>query len=172
MRYLRRALLATTVLSMALGVVFLVLPPAVGGDEEVRLPMDVAPSLPHIPASLPELAEDLVLANAFSPRRAPPATRYTPPEGTVESTGGVMADPPSDDAALGRAAPRLLGTVIGGRGRQALLQLDPFAGAPRLYAEGERDAGFRILSIAPREVVLSGPRGRMTVRLDPQEERP
>ena len=68
--------------------------------------------------------------------------------------------------------PVLLGTVVGGRGTQALLQLDPLSGPARLYAVGDRDGGYLVVSIAPRSVVLAGPRGRVTLRLDPQEDRP
>ena len=45
-------------------------------------------------------------------------------------------------------------------------------GIERLYAVGDRDGGYRVVSIAPRSVVLAGPRGRVTLRLDPQEDRP
>ena len=34
------------------------------------------------------------------------------------------------------------------------------------------DGGYRVLSIAPRVVVLAGPRGRLTLRMDLEEERP
>ena len=62
--------------------------------------------------------------------------------------------------------------MVGVRGTLALLQLDPFAGAPRLYAVGDRDGAYRVIAIAPRSVILAGPRGRVTLRLDQEEERP
>jgi hypothetical protein len=170
---LRPALLLVAALSALVGLAFLLLPPALGGVPATPVPSDGKPVLPRLDPPDSTLAEALVLANAFSARRAPPTTRYAPPEGSLDSSGGMLADPlGGDTTAVSDAAPLLLGTVVGTRGRMALLQLDPFAGAPRLYAEGERDGGYRILSIAPRAVVLAGPRGRLTLRLDPQEERP
>jgi hypothetical protein len=126
-----------------------------------------------VPAD-PALAEDVVLANVFSVRRSPPATRYTPPDAISDSSGGVVADPaevPGDDATAA-GEPLLLGTVVGPRGTQALLQLDPYAGTPRLYSVGDRDGGYRVIAISPRSVILAGPRGRVTVRLESKEERP
>lgn len=172
-RRLRPVLLLIAALSALAGLAAWWLPPAMGGVPATPIPSDGKPVMPRLATGDAALAEELVLANAFSPRRSPPTTRYTPPEASLDSSGGMLADtlagdpvPPSD------ALPLLLGTVVGAQGRLALLQLDPFAGAPRLYAEGERDGGYRIVSVAPRAVVLSGPRGRLTLRLDPQEERP
>lgn len=172
-RRLRPILLAIAVLSALAGVAFLALPPALGGVPAEPIPSDGKPVMPQLQPGNAALAEDLVLANAFSPRRSPPTSRYTPPEASLDSSGGMLADSlPGDPSESPVAAPLLLGTVVGAQGRLALLQLDPFAGAPRLYAEGERDGGYRVVSVAPRAVVLAGPRGRLTLRLDPQEERP
>lgn len=121
----------------------------------------------------PALAEDVVLANVFSARRAPPTSRYSPPDAVMDTAGGMVemaVEPPGDEAPAG--TPLLLGTVVGAHGTQALLQLDPYAGQPRLYSVGDRDAGYRVVSIAPRSAVLVGPQGRVTVRLEPEEERP
>lgn len=172
MRTLRTACLATAALSAALGVTFLALPPGAGDTPADAMFADSALVLPAIAAGDPALAEDIVLANAFSARRAPPTSRYSPPDAAMDSSGGSVADvaPMPGDAAPGE--PLLLGTVVGARGAQAVLQLDPYAGAPRLYAVGDRDGGYRVISIAPRAVVLAGPRGRVTLRLDPVEERP
>jgi len=174
MRPLRAALLLTAACSAALGGVFLLLPPALGAPEPGPPPSDSSPALPTLAPGDPALAEDVVLANVFSSRRSPPASRYAPPDAGMDSSAGMVVDPvdrgglpptPSGD-------PVLLGTVVGARGTQALLQLDPFAGAPRLYAVGDRDGEYRVLSIAPRSVILAGPKGRVTVRLAPEEERP
>lgn len=170
---LRPVLLVVAAIAALAGLAFLLLPPALGDVVPAPIPSDGKPVLPSLAASDPTLAEDVVLANAFSPRRAPPTSRYTPPEAALDSSGGMLAEPMSGDTATPPGtAPLLLGTVVGPRGRMALLQLDPLSGPSRLYAEGERDGGYRIVSIAPRTVVLAGPRGRLTLRLDPQEERP
>jgi hypothetical protein len=68
--------------------------------------------------------------------------------------------------------PRLLGTVVSPDGPRALLQLNPAIPGSRLYAVGEEDAGYRIVSITPRVVVLRSAGGRVTLRLDPEEDRP
>jgi hypothetical protein len=174
MRPLRAALLLTAACSAVLGGVFLLLPPALGTPDAGPPPSDSSAALPNLAPGDPALAEDVVLANAFSSRRAPPTTRYTPPDASMDSSAGMVGDavgetglPPAPTG-----EPVLLGTVVGTRGTQALLQLDPFAGAPRLYAVGDRDAGYRVISIAPRAVILAGPNGRVTIRLAPEEERP
>lgn len=174
MRTLRRALLASATVSATVGVVFFLLPPAVGDATVAPLAPDAAFAPPALSAGVSSLAEDVVLANAFSVRRAPPASRYTPSDAAVDSSGGMLADPaappgPSSDFLSG---PRLLGTVVGEGGTQVLLQLDPPSGTPRLYAVGDRDGGYRVIAIAPRSVVLTGPRGRLTLRLESGEERP
>lgn len=172
MRRLRAALLALAALSATVGAVFLALPPGVGAVTAGAIVADTALALPAIAAGDPALAEDVVLANAFSPRRAPPTSRYSPPDAETDSSGGTVADAPATEGDAAAGEPLLLGTVVGARGAQAVLQLDPYAGAPRLYAVGDRDGGYRVISIAPRVVVLAGPRGRVTLRLDPEEERP
>lgn len=172
MRRLRTALLALAAFSATLGVLFLALPPDVGAVTGGVLVADTVFALPAIAPGDPALAEDVVLANAFSPRRTPPTSRYSPPDAAMDSSGGTVAGAPEVEGAASPGEPRLLGTVVGARGAQALLQLDPYAGAPRLYAVGDRDGGYRVISIAPRAVVLAGPRGRLTLRLDPEEERP
>jgi hypothetical protein len=174
MRPLRTALLVTAAVGAALGGVFLALPPALGDAGGAPAWRDSTVTAPVLPAGDAAMAEDVVIANVFSARRAPPTTRYTPPDASMDSSGGMVADtslaPGMPEMPSGE--PVLLGTVVGGRGTQALLQLDPLSGPARLYAVGDRDGGYRVVSIAPRSVVLAGPRGRVILRLDPQEDRP
>ena len=174
MRPLRTGLLVTAACSAVVGAVFSLLPTAFGTPAG-RAPEARAPFTPPalVPAD-PALAEDVVLANVFSARRSPPTSRYAPPDAMMDTSGGVVADPvevPGEDAAP-TGAPLLLGTVVGPTGTQALLQLDPYAGSPRLYSVGDRDGGYRVIAISPRSVIMAGPRGRVTVRLESQEERP
>jgi len=123
------------------------------------------------------IAEAIAVANVFALSRTPPLQRYAPPEFGGDSANGMMGEgsdevPIPDAPMMMHDVPRLFGTVVGLGGTKALLQLDPSASGPRLYGVGERDGGYRIVSIAPRAVVLSGSDGRVTLRLDSQEERP
>lgn len=174
MRSLRAALLLTAAASAAVAAIFFVLPPSIGAPIERMPGSDPAFSPPAIPPGDPALAEDVVLANVFSVRRTPPTSRYAPPDATTDASGGVVEIPAasSDAEQVPAGTPRLLGTVVGPQGTQALLQLDPYAGQPRLYSVGDRDGGFRVIAISPRSAVLVGPQGRVTVRLEPEEERP
>jgi hypothetical protein len=126
-----------------------------------------------VAASNPAVAEDIVVANVFAASRTAPATRYSPGEGAGESSSGAMmpTDASFEDTEPVAGGPRLLGTVVSPDGPRALLQLNPTIPGSRLYAEGEEDAGYRIMSITPRVVVLRGPGGRVTLRLDPEEDR-
>jgi hypothetical protein len=174
MRLPRAILLTTAACSAALGAVFLLLPPALDVPEPGPPPSDSSPALPPLAPGDPALAEDVVLANVFSSRRSPPTSRYLPPDASLDSSAGMVMAPTDGDGLPPTPGgdPVLLGTVVGGRGTQALLQLDPFGGTPRLYAVGDREGEYRVISIAPRSVILAGPNGRVTVRLAPEEERP
>lgn len=175
MKRLRLALLATVALFGTLGVALLVLPPRLGHEATPPPVVDNQPAAPVIAPGDPTVAEDIVLANVFSVRRAPPTSRYAPPDASADSALGVLADDRVNmgdgmDVDVGR--PVLFGTLVGVNGAQALLQLDASRPGARLYAVGDRDGGYRVLSIAPRAVVLAGPRGRLTLRMDSEEERP
>ncbi len=138
----------------------------------------LAPAAIEAPATAPpampaDAAEEIVLANLFAAGRTPPTTRYLPPELAMDSAGGMSAAsemPPMvpDSAMLAGDVPRLLGTVVAPTGPRALLHLSLTSG-PRLYAVGDREGGYTVVSVAPREVVLRGPGGRRTLRLDPEE---
>lgn len=174
MRFLRLSLLLSAA-ALALVAVIFSLTPASPGIANERMSAASTPlSPPTVTPADPALAEDVVLANVFSARRSPPTSRYSPPDAVMDTAGGMVempTDAPGADAAPA-GTPLLLGTVVGAQGTQALLQLDPYAGQPRLYSVGDRDAGFRVVSISPRSAVLVGPQGRVTVRLGPEEERP
>lgn len=174
MRRLRLALLAAAAVAAAAGAILLVVPARAGGG--VASPPPAPGEGAALPASGdPALAEEVILANVFSPHRAPPESRWTPPEAVRDSAAGDTDVPmPPDESMVMEdetGVPLLFGTLVGASGRQALLQLDPAQPGSRLYAVGEGDGGYRVISIAPRSVVLVGPGGRMTLRLD-EEERP
>jgi hypothetical protein len=150
------------------------------------VPADVAPAPPITfdtsgvvpsPGADPAIAEDIAMANVFAASRTPPPTRFVPPEFSGDSATGAIAEPMPEAAMAGEyepgdEVPRLYGTVVGPEGPKALLHLDPATTFPRLYTVGDADGGYRVVSIVPRAVVLRGPRGRVTLRLDPEEDRP
>ena len=167
--FLRLSLWAVAGVATLGGAVIWLVPPAT----------DVTPLAPVLPdpGPLPTLAvatmaaEEVVMANVFTASRTPPATRYQPAE---EDASGMMAPAPDplaattpDSAMLAGDVPRLLGTVVAPGGPRALLQLS-LASGPRLYAVGDRDGGFTVLAIDARVVVLRGPGGRRTLRLEPE----
>lgn len=130
--------------------------------------------------ALPAYAEEIVLANAFASSRSAPSTRYTPVEQMTDTAAGMTQLPGGmptmpmmpglDSLSLAGEVPKLYGTVVSPDGTKALLHL---AGAgPSLYSAGDRDGAYRVISIAPGVVVLRGPTGRVTLRLEPEEERP
>lgn len=132
-----------------------------------------------VPLPAPDVssAEEIAVANIFSATRTPPRVRYVPPELGGDSANGTTQD---STAALPMlvpgmdVGPKLFGTVVrpDGAAPQALLQLDPAFPQPRFYSVGDKDGGYRVISIRPRTVVLRGPRGRLTLRLDTKEDRP
>lgn len=156
---------------------------ATGGAVASLLPPTVAvsPISPVVPvlsetaavATTTSVAEEIVMANIFARSRAAPSNRYTPPELSTDSAAGAMmpsmdASGIPDSATAAGDVPRLFGTMVGAIGPQALLQLS-LASGPRLYFVGDRDGGFTVLAINPRAVVLRGPGGRRTLRLEPEE---
>ena len=171
----KRTCWGVAAITAVLGGLLWVLPPRVHVTPAPPLSLDSSGSVAAVTAR-PDIAEDIAVANVFAATRTPPNTRFVPPEFAGESANGMMPEPSasSDPAAPPLAAdvPQLFGTVIGPDGTKALLHLDPASPAPRLYGPGERDGGYRVLSISPRAVVLRGPGGRVTLRLDPEEDRP
>lgn len=142
-------------------------------------PMTAAPLARLAVAQPASAAEEIVLANAFAVSRTPPGSRYAPVEQVTDTAAGLAAEPnrvpgmPTmpglDSLTLAGDVPRLYGTVVSPRGTTALLHLTD--AGPRLYAAGDRDGAYRVISIAPGVVVLRGPTGRVTLRLEPEEGR-
>lgn len=144
-------------------------------------PADFSLRLPQLPAGgsevaaaterapIDSLAEEIVLANVFARSRQPPAARFTPSESGSDSVTSQGGSALTESASA--AAPVLYGTIVGAGRALALLWLDSSQPAPALYAIGDRAAGYRVLAIAPGEVVLAGPGGRLVLRLPPEEDR-
>lgn len=138
------------------------------------LPLPEPVSVSAIPvdtrANADSLTEDIVLYNLFSPSRTAPSRRYT--GSSAEDQGQV---PDANDGAMSPAAgfsPVLIGTAVSERPGEtrALLQLIASDPTPRLYAVGDRAGGYSVVSIDARAVVLTGPRGRVVLRLPENEE--
>jgi hypothetical protein len=68
--------------------------------------------------------------------------------------------------------PELIGTMVSEKpvDTRALLRLLASDPTPRLYAVGDKAGGYSVVSIDARSVVLSGPRGRVVLRLPENEE--
>jgi hypothetical protein len=66
--------------------------------------------------------------------------------------------PAAEAASAGAELPRLAGIIITPAGRRAIFAAAG-AGRPSVLAEGERIGGYVVRSIAPAQVVVSGPEG-------------
>lgn len=162
-----RILRALTVSAMLAGTGFLVAPAragiagaAVAAADTVRQ----APTPSGVNAD--SLAEDVILFNLFTPSRSAPPGRT--------NTTASPASPAGEEPAVAESGfrPALIGTAVSDRPGEtrALLQLDPADPSPRLYGIGDQAGGYRVVSITAREVVVSGPRGRIVLRLPQREE--
>lgn len=116
---------------------------------------------PPPPASEPSALRAIVAGDVFSSSRSAPRGRWRPP-GLAAS--GASAEPASGGpASVG--VPRLYGIVPGASGAAALLRLDPSVSGALLYREGDRGGRYRVDAIGEQSVVLTGPSGRIELRL-------
>ena len=126
----------------------------------------------------------MVARNVFSASRRAPTVRFVPPGDESPAAlasrdlmaGGAMLGaplpPPMSDSSTGAdVAPRLYGIVSQDDVRRALLLLTDSGESPRLYAVGDRQHGYRILSITSDQVVLATSTGSRTLRLVPRARR-
>jgi hypothetical protein len=122
------------------------------------------------PARLPadSITEDIILYNLFSPSRTAPSRRYT----AQSVASGGAPDENASASPYSGFSPVLIGTAVSERPGEtrALLQLLASDPTPRLYAVGDRAGGYSVVSIDARAVVLSGPRGRVVLKLPENEE--
>lgn len=174
MRGIRTLVWSIAALSAVGGALLWVLPP---NTSAVALSPAIAPGGIALPqAAIDTLsAMEIALANVFDATRTPPTRRYLPPEfGTDSAAGMVEGSSPDAGSMSGQSdgLPRLYGTVLLPTGSKALLHLESSDLGPRLYSVGDRAAGYRIISISPRSVVLAASQGRLTLRLDNEEMRP
>jgi hypothetical protein len=161
-----------TVVFAVTGAAFWILPPSVpdvlltAKSQTASLAINRAVAQSSDSAS----ASAIVASNIFSPSRAAPGKRYTPPGtgGEGEETNAHVSDvpvmPPSPP-------PRVFGTMMGPGGATALMQTDSAGASGRLYREGERVGGYRILKISSSSVIVRGPEGRIELKIQPREDR-
>jgi hypothetical protein len=155
--------------ALTVGVVFLFLP--TGTDvPPLALPETAVTAVPSAGGRqhADSLAEDIILANVFSALRTAPSRRY------AGSTDAAESEAPGMGMAPPAFSPELVGTAVSDQpgATRALLKLDPADPTPRLYAVGEGAGGFRVVSIEARSVQLTGPRGRLVLRLPQDREDP
>lgn len=151
------------------GVAFL-FAPAHANVETLALPEPASVSVMAVDTRMnaDSLTEDIILYNLFSPSRTAPSRRYA--GSSAEDQGPV---PDANDGTISPGfSPVLIGTAVSERPGEtrALLQLLPSDPTPRLYAVGDRAGGYSVVSIDARAVVLTGPRGRVVLRLPENEE--
>ena len=170
---MHRAIVAMRVVStlgLLAGIGFLLAPS--GNDVEpfaIGVLADSVPILVVSNSSADSLTEDIILYNLFAPSRTAPARRYA----SASATDDGAMDPNTPPASVSSGfTPELIGTAVSERGGEtrALLRLLANDPAPRLYGVGDRAGGYSVVSIDARVVVLSGPRGRVVLRLPENEE--
>jgi hypothetical protein len=106
----------------------------------------------------------IINANVFSTSRRAPAQRYQP-FAPVPEAPPVQDVAPRDATAAVDAVPQFFGTIVGPRGTFALLRLEAGETDAQMYREGEGGGGYRVEKINEQSVVLSGPKGRIVLRL-------
>lgn len=158
-----------TVLGLVTGVGFLLAP--VNADVEaleVGIPSDTIPVAATTRIGADSVTEDIILYNLFASSRTAPPRRYSGASTATQDPGTEM----SPSSLTSSFMPELIGTAVSGKPGEtkALLRLLASDPAPRLYAVGDRAGGFSVVSIDARTVVLSGPRGRVVLRLPENEE--
>jgi hypothetical protein len=159
-------------LGLHAGIGFLLAPPS--DDVEpfaVSVLADSVPMFVVAKTRADSLTEDIILYNLFAAGRTAPARRYAAASAAIDDRAMFDPDTPSPSVG-GGFRPELIGTAVSERPGEtrALLRLLANDPAPRLYGVGDRAGGYSVISIDARAVVLSGPRGRVVLRLPENEE--
>jgi hypothetical protein len=186
---LRRALDVTSALFGVIALALVLWPVSVRVDDvearELPLATRSAPAGPALSATpLDSSVIGIVRGNVFSSSRRAPSTRFVAPgaeaPAAMAPAAGAYVTSPTTDAGSGGnaagivsdsmasvntdAAPALYGIVSVNGSRRALLTLR--AGeTPRLFAVGDRHAGYRISAIEADRVVVHTARGSRTLRM-------
>lgn len=149
---------------LLLGLALRVVPAPAGAPAESG-PRSVSRETPPrvTPAVAPGQAAAIIEGNIFSPTRAAPRVRFTPPDLIPAETPRVSRARP--------AAPRLrlFGTVVGPSGTAALIDADPAVRGAEIYQVGDVVDGKRVVAVSESTVVLAGESGggRTVLRLQP-----
>jgi hypothetical protein len=162
MRRVELALRALTVVSAAIAAAALLWPASVPRVEIAPAGLEGGSTGPLLAGADADLVGTIAQANIFSSTRSAPRVRYRP------LGSGVEGESPRDDAGAGAregGVPQLYGIVPGAAGAAALLRLDPAASGALLYREGDRGGRYRVDQIGEQSVVLTGPAGRLELRL-------
>ncbi|MSR36469.1 MAG: hypothetical protein EXR95_07485 [Gemmatimonadetes bacterium] len=168
LRRFELALRGATALATAVAAAALLWPARAPMVEIAPAGLESPPAAAAAPRADPALSRGIADANIFSATRRAPRERYRPD--AAQATGEGMAGDGPSAAAGGGGVPHLYGIVPDASGAAALLRLDPGAPGALLYREGDRGGMYRVDSIGEQSVVLSGPSGRLELRLPrPQE---
>jgi hypothetical protein len=167
----RRILNLLTIGLVVVGIFFWLKPPAI---PRVGIPPAVGPATRAGDASAPSNSSDdadaIVAFNMFSASRAAPAARYTPPGAGGPSADASDASMQNEPAAPAAPPPRVYGTMTGPNGATALIEGDSAGSSSRLYREGDRVGAYRIVKILPSSVVVTGPSGRVSLKVEQRED--
>jgi hypothetical protein len=116
------------------------------------------------------VVDAIVTSNIFAASRVAPARRYDPAAFDAQTTSPEPDAVITDVMMTGDArVPQLFGIVAGPSGASALLRLDVNSEDATLYRVGDRDGGYRVDEINEQSVVLTGPAGRIVLRLNKAE---
>ena len=146
----------------------------------VAVPASNSPVEPAPKSVLPAVrtsdndAASIVAANILSSSRHAPSVRYTSPDllpATDYSVPAVFAPTVGSDSAKGAseatdAVPSVYGIVNTDGTWRALLRLTESDVSPALLREGDRRGPYQVVSIRPNAVVVAGPSGQRTLRLN------
>ncbi len=147
----RPGAIATSVLALSLLAVIAVEFGRSGDATADALPSDRPPRRaepargPQPPTRVEQWIATSLARPLFAPDRRPPAA------GTVAATSG------------GPHLPRLAGTLVSTEGHRAIFAAEADGGRPLVVDEGGRVGPWTVRSIAPGEVMLSGPDGQRTI---------
>jgi hypothetical protein len=164
---------ATTAVALVAAIILLLLPPHTDVVAVAPTLPALSSSAPPMPTSLTALTDSIVDANIFSLTREAPRARtvVAAPVDPVQdsaTTGSYGADagvPDSLAQPMSDPVPALYGVVDGPAGRAALVRLDRARKGAQLYRIGEGVGGTRVRSIGADRVELSGPDGRLVLRM-------
>ncbi len=163
---------ALTIVFAVAGAIMWILPPSV---PNVRVPPSaqsatLVANRPIAPSTDSSSAAAIIASNIFSPSRAAPGKRYTPPGAAGESEDASAGPSPDVPVMPQMPPPRVFGTMMGPGGASALMQLDSAGASGRLYREGQRIGTYRILKISSSSVIVRGPAGRVELKIHPRED--